>query len=104
MKKVRIVCLASDMPTGPPLSPYQILSNYIKQCGSYGLHNISVSWEITTEQIKSILQATGLLVLLFIPTKYYKNISKLWSTQRCVYGWRNGHHADDYIPHLLVRG
>ena len=32
--KVRVVSLAQDTPTGPPLHPYQILSNYLKQCGS----------------------------------------------------------------------
>ena len=46
--KVRVVSLASDMPTGPPLHPYQILVNYLKQYGSYGLHKISASGEITT--------------------------------------------------------
>ena len=47
-KKVRVVSLECDMPTtGPPLHPYQILSNYLKQYGSYGLHKISDSGEIT---------------------------------------------------------
>ena len=46
--KVRVVSLAWGMPTGPPLHPYQILSNYLKQYGSYGLHMISASAEITT--------------------------------------------------------
>ena len=32
--KVRVVSFAYDMPTGPPLHPYQILSNYLKQYGS----------------------------------------------------------------------
>ena len=45
--KVRVVSLACDTPTGPPLHPYQILSNYLKQYGSYGLHKISTSGEIT---------------------------------------------------------
>ena len=31
MKKVRVVSLACDMPTGPPLNLYQILSYYLKQ-------------------------------------------------------------------------
>ena len=31
MKKVRVVSLARNIPTGPPLYPYQILSNYLKQ-------------------------------------------------------------------------
>ena len=41
------VSLACNTPTGPPLHPYQILSNYIKQYGSYGLHKISASGEMT---------------------------------------------------------
>ena len=40
---VRVVSLARDTPTGPPLHPYQILSNYLKQYGGYGLHKISAS-------------------------------------------------------------
>ena len=47
-KKVRVVSLAGDMPTGPPLHLYQILSYYLKQYGSYGLHKILVSGERTT--------------------------------------------------------
>ena len=45
---VRVVSLARDTPADPPLYPYQILSNYLKQYGSYGLHKISASGEITT--------------------------------------------------------
>ena len=41
----RVVSLTQDMPTGPPLHPYQI--NYLKQYGSYGLHKILASGEIT---------------------------------------------------------
>ena len=48
MKKVRVVSLEHDTPTGPLLYPYQILSNYLKQYGSYGLDKISASREITT--------------------------------------------------------
>ena len=48
MNKARVVSLARDTPTGPLLHPYQILSNYFKQYGSYGLHKILASWEITT--------------------------------------------------------
>ena len=44
-KKVRVVSLACNMPTGPPLNLYQILSYYLKQYGSYGLHKISASGE-----------------------------------------------------------
>ena len=44
--KVRVVSLTRDTTTGP-LHPYQILSNYLKQYGSYGLHKISASGEIT---------------------------------------------------------
>ena len=45
--RVRVVFLTCNMLTGPPLHPYQILSNYLKQYGSYGLHKISASGEIT---------------------------------------------------------
>ena len=31
MKKVRVVSLACQMPIGPPLHPFQILSNYLKK-------------------------------------------------------------------------
>ena len=48
--KVRVVSLACDMPTSPPLHPYQILSNYLKQDGSYGLHKILASGEIIIKQ------------------------------------------------------
>ena len=47
-KKVRVVSLACDMPTGPPLNLYQLLSYYLKQYGSYGLYKISASGETTT--------------------------------------------------------
>ena len=47
-KKVRVVSLACDTPTCPPLHLYQMLSYYLKQYGSYGLHNISASGETTT--------------------------------------------------------
>ena len=47
-KKMRVVALACDMPTGPPLHFYQILSYYLKQYGSYGLHKILASRGITT--------------------------------------------------------
>ena len=45
MKKVRVVSLARDTSIGPSL--YQILSNYLKQFGSFGLHKILDSGEIT---------------------------------------------------------
>ena len=47
-KKVRVVSLACDMPTGPALNLYQILSYYLKQYGSCDLHKISASGETTT--------------------------------------------------------
>ena len=46
-KKVRVVSLAGNTLTNPPLHPNQILSNYLKQYESYGLHKISASGEIT---------------------------------------------------------
>ena len=60
MKKVRVVSFANDMPTGPPLNPYQILSNYLKQYKSYGLHKILASWEILhNEESERCLSCTG---------------------------------------------
>ena len=47
-KKVSVVSLAHNMLIGPPLYTYQILSHYLKQYGSYCLHKISASGEITT--------------------------------------------------------
>ena len=38
MKIVRVVSLACDMPTGPPLHSYQILSKYVQGYRSYGAH------------------------------------------------------------------
>ena len=37
-KKMRVVSLAWDMPTGPPLYSYQILSKFVLGCQSYGAH------------------------------------------------------------------
>ena len=49
MKKVRVVSLAPNTPTGPPLSLYpNQISNYLKQYGSCGLHKVLASGEITT--------------------------------------------------------
>ena len=73
-----VVSLACDTPTGPSLHPYQIFSNYHKQYGSYGLHKISASGELLHNEANEScsLHATRLLVLFFIPTKYYQSMSK----------------------------
>ena len=47
MKKVRVVSLACDMPTGPPLHFYKT-SKYVLGYQSYGVHKVLASWEITT--------------------------------------------------------
>ena len=44
--KARIVLLACDTPTWPDICPTKILSNYLRQYGSYSLHNILASGEI----------------------------------------------------------
>ena len=78
MKTVRVVTLAPNIPSRPLLHFYQILSKYVLGYQSYGLHKISASGEKTTLRIKrelSLLNATSLLVLLSIPTKYYQIIS-----------------------------
>ena len=48
MEKVRVVSLAYDKPTGPPLHFYKILSKYVLGSQSYGVHKILASGEITT--------------------------------------------------------
>ena len=48
IKKVRVVSLACDMPTGPPLHFYKTLSKYVLGYQSYGVHKILASLEITT--------------------------------------------------------
>ena len=45
MKKVRIVSLACDTPTGPPLHFYKLFSKYVL---GYGVHKIWASGEITS--------------------------------------------------------
>ena len=109
MIAVRVFCFACDKPTGPPLHPYQMLSNYLTQYKSYGLHKILASGGITAYQRQwelSLLHATRLLVLFYIPTKYYQNMSKgieVMDAQGCVYGRTEGRHADkEYPPNLSV--
>ena len=106
MKKVSVVYLACDMPTGPPLHPYQILSNYLKQYGSYGLHKISASGEITTlwrQWELSLLHATCLLVFLYIPTQYYQNMSKGIKVMESKMRLKtDGRHANRYPLNLSV--
>ena len=76
LKKVRIVSLALKTPTGTPLHLYQILSYYLKKYGSYGLHKISASGEITTSGRKWEMSFLHGTCLLFISTKHYQNMSK----------------------------
>ena len=96
MNTVRVVSLARDTPTGPPLHPYQILSNYLKQYGSYGLHKISASREITTlqdsESHLSCTLHTYWSSSTFLPNiiEICLRVSKLWSAQGCVYGRTEG--------------
>ena len=53
-----------------------------------------------------VLQATRLLVLLYIPMKYYQNMSKgievMAPTRMRL--WSDGRHADCYIPHTYLLG
>ena len=45
-KKVRVITITRDMPADPPLYPSQMISNYLKQNGSYSLYKILSSGEI----------------------------------------------------------
>ena len=47
-KKIRVVSVARNTLSSPPVHSYNISSNYLKQYGSYGLHKISASGEIAT--------------------------------------------------------
>ena len=51
-KTVRVVTLASNIPTGPLLHFYQTLSKYVLGYQSYGLHKTSASAEITRQRMK----------------------------------------------------
>ena len=101
MKTVRVVTLARNIPTGPLLHFHQTLSKYVLVYKSYGLHKISASGEITTQQIKwelSLLYATCLLVLLFLPTKYYQIISNSMGVMACRRFLLQG---DNYIRKIM---
>ena len=101
MKTVRVVTLARNIPTGPLLHFHQTLSKYVLVYKSYGLHKISASGEITTQQIKwelSLLYATRLLVLLFLPTKYYQIISNSMGVMACTRFLLQG---DNYIRKIM---
>ena len=83
-KKVRVVSLACHRHTGPPLHPYQILSNYLKQYGSYGLHNYimkKVRVLISSTQHAYFSSFSFLLNII----KICLSVSKLWSVQGCIY-------------------
>ena len=78
-RKVRVVSLARDTPSGPPLHPYQILSkdihqilsNYLKQYGS------TVIWLVPGKvMLHNDFQITALSNLLFClaDTEYYPSL------------------------------
>ena len=52
----------------------------------------------------SLLHATGLLVLLFIPTKYYQNMPKGAHKDVSMDRRMDGCHADHYIPRTYRSG
>ena len=85
MKKVRVVSLAWDTPTGPPLHSYQILWNYLKQYGSYGLLILTRGDNYITqgESCLSCRQHAYWSFSSFLPNviKIYLRVSKLWSAQ-----------------------
>ena len=125
-KKVSVVSLARDTPTGSPLHPFQLLSNYLKQYDSYGLHKgFSFGGDkYITRTVSYLLHATRLLVLLFIPTKYYQIMSKGIKVMECTRmdgqtvamliaispepastdGRTDSRHADRYIPRTYLSG
>ena len=89
---MRGVSLARDTLTRPSLYLYQISSNYLRQCVSYGLQKISPSGEITTlrrsESRHSCSRHAYWSSSTFLPNiiEICLRVSKLWSAQGCVYG------------------
>ena len=83
-KKVRVVSLAYGMPTGPPLNLYQILSYSqtvsVMACTRFRLQGRQLHKEVSNS---CLLHTTRLLVLLFIPTKYYQIISNSMGVMSC---------------------
>ena len=84
IKKVRVVSLASDMPTGPPLHFYKRFSKYVL---GYQVMECTRLWlqgrYITKKKVSCLLHVTCLLVLLFISTKYYHIISNSMGVMAC---------------------
>ena len=90
---MRVVSLVHDTPTGPSLHPYQILSNYLKQYGSYSLHKILAVRGVNyiTKKVR-VVYCTRLAYwssssFLRNTTKICLRVSKLWSLQGCVYNF-----------------
>ena len=92
--------------TGPPLSPFHILSNYLEQYRSYGLHKISASGEITTEQRVSLAGDRPNGPPLYSYQVLSKYIYQSYGAHKDapMANLRNGCRADRYIPRLLVGG
>ena len=81
MNKVRVVCLARDMPTSPYLCLCQILSNCFQYLRINGVHKMLaeklVQWRCQNKARVALfacnaptLRAMFLLDLIYVPTKY----------------------------------
>ena len=108
---MRVVSLARDTPTGPPLHPYQI-SNYLKQYGIYGLHKtlasggddyimktmrvVSLACDAPTGPPLHSYQILSKYVQGYRSCEAQKDASTDRLTDRC--------HADRYIPEPIGRG
>ena len=80
MKKVRVVSISCNKLTGPPLHLYQIhciinLYQTVWELRHAQDFNFRGDNYIMKKEL-SLLHVTSLLVLLFIPTKYYQSMSK----------------------------
>ena len=82
-KKVRVVSLARDMHTVPPVHPDKLLSNYLKQYGSYDLHKVSASREITKIMTVVSLAHDMPTGPPLHSTKYYQNMCKGVKVMEC---------------------
>ena len=100
IKKVRVVSLTRNMPTGSYLCLYQILPKYFKPLWSYAqefgleIHSGEITWKKNIK-ILSFLHVTLLTDLIYVPTKYYQIISNSMGVMACTRFWFQGREKQE---------
>ena len=93
MKKVRVVSLACDTPTGPPRHFYTTLSKYVLENQLWNEQDFGFRGDnyIKKEESElSLLHVICLLVLLLTSSKYYPFISNSTRVMACTRFWLQG--------------